>query len=220
MKPIVFSFTEREKPIKLIDNLRMVRRVIVGGGRLYIGIACKTNITIVKTVAFVFVDNWSYVDINILSVRLEVKVGYKSKLKLNVNSILKNLTIIIGPKSKLIVTTNGILQSFNLNLNIKLLNRSEVQVNTNVIVALNSIAFTTNAIALEQFTNVKLVYNVLMLKQSLVRLNPTFELRGKTTKCVHSIFVDNRNNDNGYASNRLVTPEVIGALMFYSKCTT
>ncbi|MGP1916015.1 MAG: hypothetical protein ACTS6G_00940 [Candidatus Hodgkinia cicadicola] len=198
----------------------MARRIIVNGECLYIGIACKTNVAIVKAAAFVFVDNWSCVVIDIFSVRLEVKIGYKSKLKLNVNSILKNLTITIGSKSKLIVTTNGILQSFNLNLNVKLLNHSEVQVNTDVIVALNHVVFAANAIALEQFANVKLVYNVLILKQSSVRLNPTFELRGKTTKCVHSIFVSNRSNDGGYASNRLVTPEIINALMFYSKCTT
>lgn len=157
---------------------------------------------------------------NTFSTQTVIKLGHKSKLHINVNSISKSLTVAVGPKSKLIVTTNGILQSINLSLNIKLMNHSEAKVRANVIMALNYVTFTTNVIAIEQFANVKLVYNVLMLRRSLLSLSPSFELRGKTTKCVHSISVSDQNDIGSYTSNRLVAPEIIKAMQFYSGCTT
>ncbi|MFP3018895.1 MAG: hypothetical protein ACEY26_00050 [Candidatus Hodgkinia cicadicola] len=176
------------------------------------------NVTTDRNVSYIFIDNSAFVIITAFSVRMIFKLSYKSKLHLTVCSILKNLTILIGPESKLILTTNGILQPFELNLIIKLMSRSKAQVNTNVIAALSHVSFSTNVIALEQFANVKLVYNVLLLRRSSLSLKPAFELRGKTTKCVHSILIKNQYECAGYASNRLITPETINALMFYAKC--
>ncbi|MGP1925175.1 MAG: hypothetical protein ACTS6A_00275 [Candidatus Hodgkinia cicadicola] len=219
-KPVILDSIDYKNSIKLIDNFRVLRRINTNDKYLYIGIACKVNVVGGRNVSFVFIDNWSYVAIDILSPKVLIQVGYKSKLQLNVNSILKNLMVTIGPKSKLIVITNGVLKSFDLNLNLKLMNRSEVQISTNIIAALNYVSFVTNALALEQFTNVKLVYNVIILKQSSLNLSPSFELRGKNTKCVHSIFIGNKKDNDGYISNRLITPEIINALMFYANCTT
>ncbi|MGP1918126.1 MAG: hypothetical protein ACTS4U_00200 [Candidatus Hodgkinia cicadicola] len=198
----------------------MARRVTVTSLCLYVGIACKLNITIGENVSFIFIDNYARIIMNVFAIRIVFKLGYKCKLRLIVNSISRNLIIIVGPEGKIIITTNGILQSFNLSLTIKLMDRSKAQVNVNMIIALNYVTFSTNAIALEQFANVKLVYNVLMLKRSWLSLNPTFELKGKTTKSIHSILVKNSDENTYYTSNRLIAPEVVNALMFYSKCTT
>ncbi|MFP3040010.1 MAG: hypothetical protein ACTS4X_00130 [Candidatus Hodgkinia cicadicola] len=198
----------------------MARRINVNCRYVYIGIVNNINVISGRDVSFIFVDNCSNVVIDMFSVRIVCKVGYKSKLKLVVNSVVNGLTIIIGPKSKLLITTNGILQSFNLHLNIKLMNYSKAVVSTNMIIALNYAKFATNVLALEQFATVKLVYNVIMLKQSSLNLRPIFELRGKTARCIHSIFIKTPTDDGGYISNRLISSEVINALMAYTKCIT
>ncbi|MGP1917633.1 MAG: hypothetical protein ACTS45_01315 [Candidatus Hodgkinia cicadicola] len=59
------------------------------------------------------------------------------------------------------------------------MNYSKAVVSTNMIIALNYAKFATNVLALEQFAIIKLVYNVIMLKQSSLNLRPIYELRGK-----------------------------------------
>ncbi|MGP1911237.1 MAG: hypothetical protein ACTS4T_00195 [Candidatus Hodgkinia cicadicola] len=205
---------------KLIDNFRMARRISVNCRYVYIGVVNNINVISGEDVSFIFVDNCSNVVMDMFSVRVVCKVGYKSKLKLVVNSVVNALTIIIGPKSKLLITTNGVLQSFNLHLNIKLMNYSKAMISTNIIIALNYAKFATNVLALEQFATIKLVYNVIMLKQNSLNLRPIFELRGKTARCIHSIFVKTPADDGEYISNRLISSEVINALMTYTKCIT
>ncbi|MGP1911597.1 MAG: hypothetical protein ACTS5A_00335 [Candidatus Hodgkinia cicadicola] len=209
-----------ESLAKLIDNFRMTRRVSVNCRYVYIGIVNNVNVISGRDVSFIFVDNCSNVVMDMFSVRIVCKVGYKSKVKLVVNSIVNALTIIVGPKSKLLITTNGILQSFNLHLNIKLMSYSKAEVSANMIIALNYAKFATNVLALEQFATIKLVYNVIILKQSSLNLRPSFELRGKTARCIHSIFVKTPADDGGYISNRLISSEVINALTAYTKCIT
>ncbi|MGP1911978.1 MAG: hypothetical protein ACTS5A_02450 [Candidatus Hodgkinia cicadicola] len=215
-----FKSINHGSSIKLIDNFRMTRRISVNCRYVYIGIVNNINVISGRNVSFIFVDNCSNVVIDMFSVRIVCKVGYKSKLKLVINSVVNDLTIIIGPRSKLLITTNGILQSFNLRLNIKLMNYSKAVVSTNMIIALNYAKFATNVLALEQFATIKLVYNVIMLKQSSLNLRPIFELRGKTVRCIHSIFIKTPADDGEYISNRLISSEVINALMAYTKCIT
>lgn len=204
----------------MVDKSRMSNHLTVTTDYVYVGMICELRVKTDREILHIYMDNNSKIMMTSTSKQMTYKLGYKSILRLIVSSFTQNINILGGSLSHVNIMTNESLRMLNLNVNIQLMRRSSAYVCANVVIAKAINSFKTCAIALTEGTDVKLIYNIVTLRKSLLSVEPTFTLKGRTTKCTHSMTISNGNDNAAYVLNRLICAEDLIAITIYSRCIT
>lgn len=146
--------------------------------------------------------------------------GYKSNLRLIVRFGKSRLGVWASENTRISVLVNALLQTTKLDLDIKLMERAKAKINVNSIMAPGAVSCKTNAIPIGKFVDVRLVYAVTLQKHGSVLVKPNFELKGLTSKCIHSVTINGNEEDITFIANRLMTIEEINSVNLYAKCIT